>query len=92
MYGLFIELSVEKELGIIKEDIGKLIFVDEYNQKCKEMVMCYKDMWDDIICKMGYWVDLENFYIIYMNEYIEFVWWLLSQLYQKDFLYKGFMI
>lgn len=91
-HGLPIELSVEKELGITKEDIGKSISVDEYNQKCKETVMRYKDMWDDITRKMGYWVDLENPYITYTNEYIESVWWLLSQLYQKDLLYKGFTI
>ncbi|MBX2876480.1 MAG: isoleucine--tRNA ligase [Saprospiraceae bacterium] len=91
-HGLPIELSVEKELGITKEDIGKSISVDEYNQKCKETVMRYKDMWDDITRKMGYWVDLENPYITYKNEYIESVWWLLGQLYQKDLLYKGFTI
>jgi len=91
-HGLPIELSVEKELGITKEDIGKSISVDEYNQKCKETVMRYKDMWDDITRKMGYWVDLENPYITYTNEYIESVWWLLGQLYKKDLLYKGFTI
>lgn len=91
-HGLPIELSVEKELGITKDDIGKSISVDEYNQKCKETVMRYKDMWDDITRKMGYWVDLENPYITYENEYIESVWWLLGQLYQKGLLYKGFTI
>lgn len=91
-HGLPIELSVEKELGITKEDIGKSISVDEYNQKCKETVMRYKDMWDDITRKMGYWVDLDNPYITYTNEYIESVWWLLGQLYQKRLLYKGFTI
>ena len=91
-HGLPIELSVEKELGITKEDIGKTITVDEYNQKCRETVMRYKDMWDDITRKMGYWVDLENPYITYENEYIESVWWLLQQLYKKDLLYKGFTI
>lgn len=91
-HGLPIELSVEKELGITKEDIGKSISVDEYNLKCKETVMRYKDMWDDITRKMGYWVDLENPYITYTNEYIESVWWLLGQLYQKGLLYKGFTI
>lgn len=91
-HGLPIELSVEKELGITKEDIGKSISVDEYNHKCKETVMRYKDMWDDITRKMGYWVDLENPYITYTNEYIESVWWLLGQLYKKDLLYKGFTI
>ncbi|MEZ5040141.1 MAG: isoleucine--tRNA ligase [Saprospiraceae bacterium] len=91
-HGLPIELSVEKELGITKEDIGKSISVDDYNQKCKETVMRYKDMWDDITRKMGYWVDLENPYITYTNDYIESVWWLLGQLYQKGLLYKGFTI
>ena len=91
-HGLPIELSVEKELGITKEDIGKSISVDEYNQKCRETVMRYKDMWDDITRKMGYWVDLDNPYITYENEYIESVWWLLKRLYNKDLLYKGFTI
>ena len=91
-HGLPIELSVEKELGITKEDIGKTISVDEYNQKCRETVMRYKDMWDDITRKMGYWVDLDNPYITYENEYIESVWWLLSELYKKNLLYKGFTI
>lgn len=91
-HGLPIELSVEKELGITKEDIGKKISVDEYNAKCRETVMQYKDRWDDITKKMGYWVDLENPYITYKNEYIESVWWLLKQIYQKDLLYKGYTI
>jgi isoleucyl-tRNA synthetase len=91
-HGLPIELSVEKELGITKEDIGKSITVDEYNQKCRETVMRYKDMWDDITRKMGYWVDLDDPYITYKNEYIESVWWLLQQLHKKDLLYKGFTI
>jgi isoleucyl-tRNA synthetase len=91
-HGLPIELSVEKELGITKEDIGKTITVEEYNQKCRETVMRYKDMWDDITRKMGYWVDLDHPYITYENEYIESVWWLLSQLYNKGLLYKGFTI
>ena len=91
-HGLPIELSVEKELGITKEDIGKSITVDEYNQKCRETVMRYKDMWDDITRKMGYWVDLENPYITYENDYIESVWYLLKRLYDKDLLYKGFTI
>lgn len=91
-HGLPIELSVEKELGITKEDIGVKITVDEYNQKCRETVMRYKDMWDDLTRKMGYWVDLENPYITFENEYIESVWWLLKQLYDKDLLYKGYTI
>ncbi len=92
-HGLPIELSVEKELGITKEDIGTdKISVDGYNQKCKETVMRYKNEWDDITRKMGYWVDLDNPYITYENEYIESVWWLLQQLYKKDLLYKGYTI
>ncbi len=91
-HGLPIELSVEKELGITKEDIGKTISVDDYNQKCRETVMRYKDLWDDITRKMGYWVDLDNPYITYENEYIESVWWLLKQLHDKGLLYKGYTI
>ncbi|MFT4759746.1 MAG: isoleucyl-tRNA synthetase [Paraglaciecola sp.] len=91
-HGLPIELAVEKELGITKEDIGTKISVDDYNAKCKETVMRYKDMWDDITRKMGYWVDLDNPYVTYENEYIESVWWLLGQLYNKDLLYKGLTI
>ncbi|MEK7254912.1 MAG: class I tRNA ligase family protein, partial [Bacteroidota bacterium] len=91
-HGLPIELSVEKELGITKEDIGKTISVDEYNRKCRETVMRYKSEWDDLTRKMGYWVDLENPYITYENEYIESVWWLLKQLYIKGLLYKGYTI
>ena len=91
-HGLPIELSVEKELGITKEDIGKSISVQEYNDKCRETVMRYKDKWDAITRQMGYWVDLEKPYITYTNEYIESVWWLISQLYQKGLLYKGYTI
>ena len=91
-HGLPIELSVEKELGITKEDIGTKISVDEYNAKCRETVMRYKDLWDDITRKMGYWVDLNNPYITFENDYIESVWWLLSQLYNKKLLYKGYTI
>ncbi|NRA47550.1 MAG: isoleucine--tRNA ligase [Phaeodactylibacter sp.] len=91
-HGLPIELNVEKELGITKEDIGTKITVDEYNAKCREMVMRYKDMWDSITRKMGYWVDLDDPYITFENNYIETVWWLLQQLYKKGLLYKGFTI
>jgi isoleucyl-tRNA synthetase len=91
-HGLPIELSVEKELGITKEDIGTKISVDEYNAKCRETVMQYKDQWDDITRRMGYWVDLDHPYITFNNEYIESVWWLLSQLYKKNLLYKGYTI
>lgn len=91
-HGLPIELGVEKKLGITKEDIGKSISVDQYNQECRTTVMQFKDMWDDITRKMGYWVDLEHPYITYENAYIESVWWLLRQLYDKGMLYKGFTI
>ncbi len=91
-HGLPIELSVEKELGITKEDIGTKISVDDYNKACKETVMRYKDMWDDITRKMGYWVDLENPYITFENNYIESVWNILHRLYNKDLLYKGYTI
>jgi len=91
-HGLPIELSVEKELGITKEDIGKTISVDDYNHKCRETVMRYKHEWDNITQQMGYWVDLEHPYITFENEYIESVWYLLKRLYDKDFLYKGFTI
>ncbi len=91
-HGLPIELGVEKELGITKEDIGKKISVEEYNQKCREAVLRYKDKWDDITRKMGYWVDLNDPYITYKNEYIETVWWLLSELYKKGLLYESISI
>ena len=88
-HGLPIEISVEKSLNITKKDIGTKISVVEYNQKCREEVMKYKDVWDDITQKMGYWVDLNNPYVTFENNYIESVWYLLQQLYKKDFLYKG---
>ncbi len=91
-HGLPIELAVEKELGITKEDIGKRISVDEYNAKCKETVMRFKDRWDEVTIKNGYWVDLENPYVTYENEYIETVWFLLKRLYERDYLYKGYTI
>ena len=91
-HGLPVELSVEKELGITKEDIGTKISVEEYNQKCREAVMRFTDEWNDLTQKMGYWVDMDNPYITYDNKYIETVWWLLSQLYQKELLYKGYTI
>ncbi|MGQ0740331.1 MAG: isoleucine--tRNA ligase, partial [Bacteroidota bacterium] len=91
-HGLPIELGVEKELGITKEDIGKKVSVEEYNQKCREAVLRYKDKWDDITRKMGYWVDLNDPYITYKNEYIETVWWLLSELYKKGLLYESVSI
>ena len=91
-HGLPIELAVEKKLGIVKEDIGKKISVDEYNAACKEEVMRYTDVWNDLTEKMGYWVDLKNPYITYKNEYIETLWWILQQLYNKGLLYKGYTI
>ena len=91
-HGLPIELGVEKELGITKEDIGKKISVEEYNQKCREAVLRYKDKWDDITKKMGYWVDLNDPYITFKNEYIETLWWILSELYKKGLLYESVSI
>jgi isoleucyl-tRNA synthetase len=91
-HGLPIELGVEKELGITKEDIGKKISVEEYNRKCREAVLRYKDKWDDITRKMGYWVDLNDPYITFTNDYIETLWWLLSELYKKGLLYESVSI
>lgn len=91
-HGLPIELGVEKELGITKEDIGKKISVEDYNKKCREAVLRYKDKWDEITRKMGYWVDLNDPYITFKNEYIETLWWLLSELYKKGLLYESVSI
>ncbi|MFN8295708.1 MAG: isoleucine--tRNA ligase [Chitinophagales bacterium] len=91
-HGLPIELAVEKTLGITKKDIGVKISVAEYNQKCRQEVLKYKHVWDDLTQKMGYWVDLENPYITFENNYIESIWWLLKELYKKDLLYKGYKI
>ncbi|GAA4403624.1 isoleucine--tRNA ligase [Nibrella viscosa] len=91
-HGLPIELQVEKELGITKEDIGKTISVEEYNQKCREAVMKFTGMWDDLTMRIGYWVDLDNPYVTYHNEYIESLWQLLKRLYDKGLLYKGYTI
>jgi isoleucyl-tRNA synthetase len=91
-HGLPIELGVEKELGITKEDIGKKISVEYYNKKCREAVLRYKDRWDDITRKMGYWVDLNDPYITFKNEYIETLWWLLKELYKKGLLYESVSI
>jgi len=91
-HGLPIELGVEKELGITKEDIGKKISVEEYNAACKKAVMRYTHIWNDLTEKMGYWVDMEHPYITYEPKYIETVWWLLQQIYQKGWLYKGYTI
>jgi isoleucyl-tRNA synthetase len=91
-HGLPVELGVEKELGITKEDIGTKISIDEYNDACRKAVMRYTDIWNDLTVKMGYWVDMENPYITYEPKYMESVWWLLSQLYQKNLIYKGYTI
>lgn len=91
-HGLPVELGVEKLLGITKEDIGKKISIEDYNRKCREEVMKYKDQWDDLTRKMGYWVDLEHPYITFKNEYIESLWWSLKTLHEKKLLYKSVSI
>ncbi|MCD6063312.1 MAG: isoleucine-tRNA ligase, partial [Flavipsychrobacter sp.] len=91
-HGLPVELGVEKELGITKEDIGTKITVEDYNKKCREVVMRYKDKWEEITEKMGYWVDMSHPYVTFDNEYIETLWWCLKQLYDKKFLYKSVSI
>jgi isoleucyl-tRNA synthetase len=91
-HGLPVELQVEKELGITKEDIGKKISIADYNAKCRQTVMRYKQEWDDLTQKMGYWVDLENPYITFDNNYIESCWYLLKEFYDKSLLYKGYTI
>ncbi|GGC80116.1 isoleucine--tRNA ligase [Flavobacterium lutivivi] len=91
-HGLPVELGTEKELGITKEDIGKTISVEEYNEACKRTVMRYTDVWNDLTEKMGYWVDMEDPYVTYKSKYMETVWWLLKQIYNKDLLYKGYTI
>ncbi|MFL2663339.1 MAG: isoleucine--tRNA ligase [Crocinitomicaceae bacterium] len=91
-HGLPVELGVEKELGITKEDIGKKISVDAYNTACKKAVMKYTDVWNDLTKKMGYWVDMDDPYVTYKSKYMESVWWLIAELYRKDLLYKGYTI
>lgn len=91
-HGLPVELGVEKKLGITKEDIGSKISVDQYNAECRSEVMKYKDMWDRLTTQMGYWVDLDNPYITFKNEYIETLWYLLGKMYEKGYLYKGYTI
>jgi isoleucyl-tRNA synthetase len=91
-HGLPVELQVEKELGITKDDIGKKISVADYNQKCREAVMRFTDIWQDMTDKMGYWVDMDDPYITYKNDYIESIWHLLKKLYDKGLLYKGYTI
>src|SRR4030095_14055964 len=91
-HGLPIELGVEKELGITKEDIGKKISVEEYNQKCREAVLRYKDKWDELTQKMGYWVNLDDPYITFNNSYIETLWWIIKNFYEKGLLYESVSI
>jgi len=91
-HGLPIELSVEKDLGITKEDIGTKISVEDYNKACKKAVMKYTDVWNDLTKKMGYWVDMSNPYVTYKSKYIESVWWLLKELFDKNLIYKGYTI
>lgn len=91
-HGLPVELGVEKELGITKEDIGTKISVEDYNKACKEAVMRYTDIWNNLTTQMGYWVDMEDPYITYDSKYMESVWWLLGQLYSKEMIYKGYTI
>ncbi|WP_092206754.1 isoleucine--tRNA ligase [Bizionia echini] len=91
-HGLPIELGVEKELGITKEDIGKTISVEDYNAACRKAVMRYTDVWNDLTEKMGYWVDMDNPYITYEPKYMESVWWLLKEIYNKNLIYKGYTI
>jgi len=91
-HGLPVELGVEKELGITKEDIGTKITVEEYNEACKKAVMRYTDIWNDMTRKIGYWVDMEDPYITYKSKYMESVWWLLKEIYSKKLMYKGYTI
>ncbi len=91
-HGLPVEIGVEKSLGITKEDIGKKISVEDYNKACRKEVMKYKDLWDELTVKMGYWVDLDDPYLTFDNKYIETVWWLLKKLYDKGLIYKGHTI
>ncbi|MES2111935.1 MAG: isoleucine--tRNA ligase [Bacteroidota bacterium] len=91
-HGLPIELAVEKALGITKDDIGKKISVKDYNDACRKEVMRYTDIWNDLTEKMGYWVDLENPYVTYKNEYIESLWWILKKFHEKGLLYKGYTV
>jgi len=91
-HGLPVELGTEKELGITKEDIGKSISIEEYNEACKKTVMRYTDVWNDLTEKMGYWVDMEDPYVTYKSKYMESVWWILKQIYNKDLMYKGYTV
>ena len=91
-HGLPVELGVEKELGITKEDIGKTISIEDYNSACRKAVMQYTDIWNDLTQKMGYWVNMDDPYVTYNSKYMESVWWLLKEIYNKKLLYKGYTI
>ena len=91
-HGLPVELGVEKELGITKEDIGDKISIEKYNSACKDAVMRYTDKWNDLTKKIGFWVDMDNPYITYKTKYIESVWWLLKEIYDKGLIYKGYSV
>jgi len=91
-HGLPIELGVEKELGITKEDIGKKISVEDYNAACRKAVMRYTDVWNNLTKRIGYWVDMDDPYVTYDPKYMETVWWLLKEIYNKGLLYKGYTI
>ena len=91
-HGLPVELGVEKELGITKDDIGKSISIEDYNSSCKKAVMRYTDVWNSLTMRIGYWVDMENPYVTYKSKYMESVWWLIKQIHEKGFLYKGYTI
>ena len=91
-HGLPVELGVEKELGINKDDIGKSISVEDYNNACKKAVMRYTDVWNGLTKRIGYWVDMEDPYMTYTSKYMESVWWLIKQIYEKGLLYKGYTI
>ena len=91
-HGLPVELGVEKEMGITKEDIGRTVSIEDYNARCRKNVMMYTEEWEDLSRRMGYWVDMKHPYITYDNAYIETLWWLLGQLYKKGLLYKGYTI
>ena len=91
-HGLPVELQVEKSLGITKDDIGTKISIEDYNKECKKAVMQFKNKWENLTERMGYWLDLENSYVTFKNEYIESLWWSLKELYSKKLLYKGYTI
>ena len=91
-HGLPVELGVEKELGITKDDIGKTISIEDYNNACKKAVMRYTNVWDNLTERIGYWVDMDDPYVTYTSKYMETVWWLIKQIYEKKLLYKGYTI